>query len=252
MIFQSGFNDFDNTEEETIKYQKRVLWLQYCLSRYEYDLRRSVNCLETIRDLCVANDDTGILFLPNQTHFSRIDVKTISESIVMLERTISLNNVQQLYSSENYSELISILKDSLINSTKSKNADNAVMKISTQFEIILECFWNLEMFDDCLIWSERCLKYALDRFIGASKDSTLYREWASNINFILTYIESLILNESYLIGKSLPDCHFQIEIFNKFLFFIFCSELSSKILCSIDPEYRSHRFKSIGCTTREE
>lgn len=202
LIFQSGFHDFDPIKADANKYQKRVEWLQYCLTRYEYDLRRSVNCLESIRELCVAHDETQILFLPNNKLFNRIDVKSISESIVMLERTISLNNVKELYEKENYLELISILKDSLNNSTKTKNSDDAVMKISTQFEIILECFWNLEMFDDCLIWSERCLKYALDRFIGTSRDSPPYSEWSKNINFILTYIEALILNESYLIGKN--------------------------------------------------
>lgn len=201
LIFQSGFHEFDDIQEEATKYQKRLQWLQYCLSRYEYDLCRSVNYLESIRDLCIANDDTSSLTLPNQKLFSKIDIETINETIVMLERTINLNSVKQFYDDHNYQELIEILKDSIINTTKSKNTESSVMKIRTQFEIILECFWNLEMFDDCLIWCERCLKYALDHFIGSSKDSAAYKEWSTSINFILTYIEALILNESYMIGE---------------------------------------------------
>lgn len=186
-----------------MKYQKRLNWLQYCLSRYEYDLRRSVNCLETIRDLIQAHDDTLILTLPNQTHNNKIDLQTVDESIVLLERMINLNNVQKLYTDQKYMDLIDILKDSIVNTTKSKNIENSVMKLSEQFEIILECFWNLNMVEECLIWCERCLKYAVDRFLNASTYSSSYSEWAKSINFILIYIEAMILDESYLIGEFL-------------------------------------------------
>lgn len=183
-----------------MKYQKRLNWLQYCLSRYEYDLRRSVNCLETIRDLIITYDDTLVLTLPNQTHNNKIDLQTVNESIVMLERMINLNNVQKLYTDQKYTELIEILNDSIVNTTKSKNIENSVMKLSEQLEIILECFWSLNMVEECLIWCERCLKYAVDRFSNSSAYSTSYTEWAKSINFILTYIEAIILEESYLIG----------------------------------------------------
>lgn len=201
LIFHSGFHEYDDCDEESMKCQIRLDWLQYCLACYEYDLRRSVNCLETIRDLIIAHDNSYKLILSNHNkHYRKIDLKTLNESIVMLERTISLNNVRQLYLDKKYNELISILKDSLINTTKTKHTGNMVMKISTQFEIILECFWNLELFEECLVWSERCLRYALDGFMDAKKDSALYQEWAKNTNFILTYIEAIILNESYVIG----------------------------------------------------
>lgn len=202
LIFHSGFYEYTDDDEETLKYQKRLHWLQYCLARYEYVLRRAVNCLETISDLIVANGDSNTLTLPNQKNNNKIDVKTINSLIISLERTISLNNVRQLYIDQKFIELISVLKDSLIISTKAKHTEeNTVMKISNQFEIILECFWNLELYEDCLIWSERCLKYAIDRFLKATKNSATYKEWAENVTFILTYIESLILNESYMIGK---------------------------------------------------
>lgn len=192
---------FDGSEERAIQFQKRLNWLQYCLSRYEYDLRRSVNCLEKIRDLITAYDETAIFILPNQTHNNRVDLKTVNESIVTLERMINLNNVRQLYNDQQYDELIEILKDSVVNTSKSKTVENSVMKLSEQFEVILECFWNLNKIEDCLIWCERCLKYAIDRFVSFSSSSASYSEWAKNINYILTYIEAIILDESYLIGE---------------------------------------------------
>lgn len=201
IVFHSGLYDFDALDAITLKYQMRINWLQYCLSRYEYDLRRSVNCLETIRDLITARDTTFVLSLPNQANNSRIDVKTANETIVLLERMINLNNAHQLYSDQQYGELVEILKDSLVNTTKAKTVKNLVMKLSEQFEIILECFWNLQLTEECLIWCERCLKYALDQFLSVSSHSQLYGEWAKSINFILTYIEAIILDESYLIGE---------------------------------------------------
>ncbi|XP_031617058.1 calcineurin-binding protein cabin-1-like isoform X2 [Contarinia nasturtii] len=200
MIFHSGLYEFDADNEIAMKYQKRLNWLQYVLSRYEYNLRRSVNCLETIRDLIIAHDDTAILVLPNQVHNKKIDLQTINESIVMLERMINLNNVHQLYTEQKYGDLIEILTESIANTTKSKKVENPVMKLSEQFEIILESFWSLGSVEECLIWCERCLKYSIDQF---SDNKSLYNEWAKNINFILTYVEAIILDESYLIVKCL-------------------------------------------------
>lgn len=200
-VFHSGVFAFDTNEATTMKYQKRLNWLQYCLSRYEYDLRRSVNCLETIRDLIIAHDDNSILFLPNQTNNNKVDLQTITDSIVMLERMINLNNVHQLYNEQKYGKIIDILTDSIVNTTKLKNIQSSVMKLSEQFETILECFWSSQMVEECLIWCERCLRYSIDQFSNATLSSSSYSEWAKCINFILTYVEAIILDESYLIGE---------------------------------------------------
>lgn len=200
-VFHSGLFEFDTSEVTAMKYEKRLNWLQYGLARYEYDLRRSVNCLETIRDLIISHDDTFVLSLPNQLHNNKIDLETVKNSIVMLERMINLNNVQQLYTDQKYDELIEILKDSIVNTTKSKNTENNVMKLSEQFEIILECFWSSRMIEECLVWCERCLKYALNRILTAKPHSSTHTEWSKNINYILTYVEAIIIDESYLIGN---------------------------------------------------
>lgn len=201
IVINSGLHGFNVTEEIAFKYQMRLSWLQYCLARYEYDLRRSVNCLNAICNLITSNNESFVLNLPNQTNNNKIDMQTANETIVMLERMINLNNVHQLYTDRQYKELIEILKDSLMNTTKSKNIDNLVLKLNEQFEVILECFWNLQMVEECFIWCERCLKYALDQFLDATLQSASYMDWAKCINFILSYIEAIILDESYLIGK---------------------------------------------------
>lgn len=246
IVFHSGLYDFDVTEEVAMKYQLRLNWLQYCLSRYEYDLRRSVNCLETIRDLLISQNKSFVLTLPNQARNSSIDLQCANETIVILERMINLNNVHQLYADKQYTELIDILKDSLMNTTKSKNTDNLVMKLGEQFEVILECFWNLRLVEECLVWCERCLKYALDQCLNASTHSQSYNEWAKCINFILIYVEAIILDESYLIGElqqvSLEQSKFYSRISNLFSH----SEMSESLLRSFDSKYCPHHFQSIG------
>lgn len=119
-----------------------------------------------------------------------------------LERNIRLNSVKGLYAAHKFSELIDILTDSLANSSiKCDDADSSLLNISTQYEVLLEAYWTLEQFEDCLIWSERCLKYALDRFIRAPANTFRQTKWADSVSFVLTYIEALILGESISIGK---------------------------------------------------
>lgn len=112
-------------------------------------------------------------------------------------RTIRLNNVRTLYDEEKYDELVRVLEESLINSTEIKNSDNSILDITTQFEVLLESLWNLEKFEECLKWSERCLKYSCDIFLTIAIGSYRQKEWADIINYILTYIQQLIFMESY-------------------------------------------------------
>lgn len=144
------------------------------------------------------------LDLPNLKHNARIDFATIETFKITLQRSISINNVQTLYKTEKFDELVDILIDNLLNSvandSNTNNPFRISLKVTTQFEVLLEALWTTERFEDCLIWSERCLKYSLDKFIvsPAHRQS----EWAENVTFILIYIETLILNVSI----ALTDC----------------------------------------------
>lgn len=203
LMFQSGFYDHSDDEVENSKYQKRLSWLQYCLARYEYDLDRAADCLCMIRDILSQHCDSYRLEFPNQRHNRRIDLATVNAMIVTLERTISLNNVSTLYAQNKFEELIVILKECLVHATTSENSDEdePVLRITTQIEVILECFWNCERYEECLIWAERSLKYAFDCFESAPRDSSSQTDWAHCVTFILTYIEAVILGESHIIGE---------------------------------------------------
>lgn len=201
IIFHSGFFEQSDDQVDISKYQKRLCWLQYCLAKYENDLTRTVNCLYAIQQLLSVHNESYHLEFHNQKLNNRIDMKTTEKLIISLERTISLNDVPRLYEEKKFEELIDVLKENLINLAESKEIEISKIKTTTQIEVLLECFWSLDLFEECFIWSERCLAYTLDRFMEASKGSAKQIEWANNVTFVLTYIESLIINESYQIGK---------------------------------------------------
>lgn len=198
LIFHSGLFKYDADDKIALKYEKRFQWMLYCVSRYEHDLRASVNYLEKIFHL-IPDKDTTKLILPNLAHNKKIDKKTVIELIDLLNHRININYVPQWYKEGKFEDLIQILEISIRNTTKVKNIENSPMKLNEQFEVILESFWNLNNYDDCLIWCEKCLKYSIDKFEKLTTQMPLYLEWARTINFILTYVETLI--RDIFIGK---------------------------------------------------
>lgn len=203
LIFHSGVFEYSSDEVENSKCHKRLTWLQFCLARFEYDLDRAVDYLCVLRKKLESHDERYKLKLPNQQQNNRINLRAVSELIISLERTISLNSVRQRYADHKYDELIGILIECLKNFEKSKSEpENVSMKIGTQIEVLLESFWNLERYEECMVWCEKCLKFSLGRFVKSPKNSSRQKEWARAITFTLTYIESLITNESCMIGET--------------------------------------------------
>lgn len=201
MIFHSAFFDHSDNTVEASKFEKRLCWIQYCLAKYENDLVRTVNCLYATKEILSVHNESYRLNLQNQRHNDRIDLETVDRLIVNLERTISLNDVPRLYEAKKFEELIDVVKENFVHFIDRNSSDDSKIRIATQIEVLLECFWNLDMSEDCFIWAERCLAYSLDHFMNAPKDSVKQSEWAKNVSFVLVYIETMFINESYSIGE---------------------------------------------------
>lgn len=150
---------------------------------------------------------------------------TIESLKIDLERDVRLNKVKCLYLTKDFEELIVILKESLSSTTSPIETivNSTNLSISTQFEVLLEAFWTLEHYEDCMIWSERCLKYSVDNFLRAPSDTWRQSEWGNSVTFALTYIEALILEESISIGRktffffifSILSCRFKLYFYSK-------------------------------------
>lgn len=250
LLFHAELFGYSQDELEISQIQKRLIWLQFSLARFEYDLELAVSHLCNLQKLLQQHNETYLLLLPNQLKNNRIDLITVTKLIVTLERTISLDSVQQKYKDKHFSELIDILCDSLKNTARLEDENECVvLKTSIQIETLLESFWNSERFEDCIIWSERCLKFSLDCFCSTPKHSSRHKEWAGCVTYVLTYIESLVQNESYNIGNNF--------IFHGFLyngkcidFQFYFSQLSGEILFQINSKYYTNCVKSVGYSNR--
>lgn len=112
--------------------------------------------------------------------------------------------MSKLYHENSFDQLIAILKDTIVNQATQKSVDyDSPIRLSTQIEVFLESLWNIESYEDCLIWSERCLKYALDNYLIAPSDTFRQTEWGDLVTYILTYIEALVNQESVEVLLSL-------------------------------------------------
>lgn len=117
--------------------------------------------------------------------------------IPIIFRTISLHSVNKLYHEKSFNQLITILKNTIITQATRKSDDyDSPVRLSTQIEVFLECLWNNESFDDCLVWSEKFLKFASDTYLAAPSDTFRQTEWGDLVTYILTYIDALIHQES--------------------------------------------------------
>lgn len=174
----------------------RLVWLSYCLHLYNNNYKDALGFLYKIEEIFEVPKYQDIAVeLKNNKHNKTIDSKTVKDLIVKIERKINLASVKKLYDTQNYSELVEILRESITYSTEPKcNIDNLTLKIQTQLEIFLECLWNLNRLEECLIYAEKTLRYAVENFLSAPTEYRL-EEWASLVNYALVYIEAIIKEE---------------------------------------------------------
>ncbi|GAB0096771.1 calcineurin-binding protein cabin-1-like [Sergentomyia squamirostris] len=208
LMFHSGIYMLEDENQHCLNLM-RLFWINYIVAKYENNLEVAIDFIYKIRELFLEDEKrkTMIVDLPNKSAENHIDMTIIEELISSLQRTIKLNNVAVLYKDHKFKELTVILKDSLINCTEVKNSDNTIMKINTQFEVLLESLWNQEDFEECLRWSEKCLKYAVDFFLTIPENSYRLKEWGDSVNFILIYLEALVKQD----GVDILNCLTQYE-----------------------------------------
>lgn len=196
LMFHSGFYCLATSDEFVIRIT-RYHWSNYLLARQENNLDQCLQSLtQIVLNLELQRNPSKPIKLPSKKEDNVIELELTRGLIRTLERTISLNNVGRLYAEEKFKELIPILKDSLINCTTIKSADNSVMRLRTQFEILLECLWTVGDFDGCLLWGERCFKFCIDLYETIPEASFRLKDWGAAINFILTYLEALVTKHS--------------------------------------------------------
>lgn len=218
LLFHTGFYETGTAaDERTLAgYQVRWRWLQYLQARYENRLQLAVDylyatdeCLQAAAADADDADDAGIR-LPNQRRNEHISRTAIGELCAALERSIHLNSVPQLYRDGEFARIVPILCDSLRaidwrtdplagGQTEAAGA----MLPTTQLEVLLEAFYQLDCWDECMRWTEHTLGYAWLHFGRAPAETARHARWAALVTFALTYARALIGEESVAIVERL-------------------------------------------------
>lgn len=202
-----GFVDDDI---ECTKLLLRLVWMSYCIHIHNNNCKDALGFLYKIEEIFESDPKYAeiVIELKNCKNNNLIEEKTVKELIVKIERKINLASVKKLYDTQNFVELIDILRESIIYSTEPKvNIDNLTLKIQTQIEVFLECLWSLDRIEECLHYSEKSLKYSVDNFLVAPTEYRL-EEWSSLANYCLVYIEAALKEPSgtemlFSLGKNL-------------------------------------------------
>jgi calcineurin-binding protein cabin-1 len=187
----------------------RLFWLSYGVQMHYNNYKDALGFLYKIEEIYDAPKYRDIVIeLKNCKHNKNVDIKTVKDLIIKIERKINLASVKKLYDTQNYEELVCILVESIIYSTGPKvNTDTLALKIQNQIEILLESLFSLNRISECLVYAEKSLFYSLNNFLTAPTEYRL-EEWASLVNFCLVYIEAIIREEGnemlYELNDKLP------------------------------------------------
>lgn len=226
LLFHSGYFEAETTDDRRTfaGYQVRWRWLQYLQARYENHLELAVDYLyATAECLRSADGDDGgdagagtqppAIRLPNQRRNNLISAAAIDDLRALLERNIHLNSVPELYRAGEFARIVPILCDSLhavdwrtdplAGGAGQPLAAGGAMLPTTQLEVLLEAFYQLDCWDECMRWTEHTLGYAWLHFARAPAETARHASWAALVTFALTYARALIAEESVAIVERL-------------------------------------------------
>lgn len=198
-----------NDDIECTKMLLRFLRLSYGFQIHYNNYKDALGYLYKIDEIFDSEKYHDIIIdLKNCQHHKMLEHKLIKDMIVRIERKINMASVMQLYETQNYAELVDILLESIVYSTCPKvNIDTLMLKIQTQIQILLECLFSLNRIEECLLYAEKSLFYAVNNYLTAPTEFRL-EEWATLINFCLVYIEAIIKEDGsemlYTLNDKLP------------------------------------------------
>jgi hypothetical protein len=184
---------FVDDDIECTKKLLRLLRLSYGFQIHYNNYKDALGFLYKIEEVLEVPKYREIsIELKNCRHHKMLEFKVMKDLIVKIERKINLASVKNLYETKNFTELVDILFESVVYSTGPKvNVDSLMLKIQTQIQILLECLFSLNRIEECLVYAEKSLFFAVTNFLTAPTEFRL-EEWAALTNFCLVYIEAII------------------------------------------------------------
>uniref|UniRef100_A0AAG5CSA0 Uncharacterized protein n=1 Tax=Anopheles atroparvus TaxID=41427 RepID=A0AAG5CSA0_ANOAO len=179
-------------------YRIRLLWLAYILDCSLKKFDAALENLYLLQELVEAPNGARLeLTFPNQRANTSVSSASIQELIGETERKLRIERVKRHYENGDHEQVVEILMDTLRYYTTMGNPNESILNLTIQMQMLLESQWSMAEMEACFIWSEKSFCYSVQQFVTAAvqHDSRLSRLWASNINFTLLYLESIIKQE---------------------------------------------------------
>ncbi|XP_076263012.1 calcineurin-binding protein cabin-1-like isoform X2 [Rhynchophorus ferrugineus] len=180
----------------------RFQWLQAHIFRktHQNDLAiRSLQLtLEEIEEKETNCSERFSLNLPNFSKYGFITKQIVEKIINHLNMIISLTNVETLFNSQNYQEVIDILKQTFGSGSYSKVGR---MGRPAQLGILLHSLWYTD-WGECFVWTEECLNEALQNYGKLNAD---HEKWEKIIEKCLGIFHEIIKKETFSIIDKLSE-----------------------------------------------
>lgn len=187
-------NCMDNQEIFKLK----LIILEYLKLNKEERIAECVTCLQQMSAILEEQESSFILHLPNLTNICCLNLNYIKNLQLKYKRQIDINSIPKLYEQQSWDKLQSIIISNLESSEENKHTSEAWLKdICAQIKILLQSFWLMESYENCLLWAEKSLHFSVTHYLKESKSFYRSSTLAQLINFINSYLEAIILNEGF-------------------------------------------------------
>ncbi|XP_065356225.1 calcineurin-binding protein cabin-1-like [Calliphora vicina] len=183
-------------------YHLKLIYLEYLVLNKEHRYKECLSCLQQMYDILEQQEPSFILHLQNLNNIC-ININYVKNLQLKYKRQIDVTNIPKLYEEGSWDILANIIVVNIESSENNYDNECWLRDICAQIEILLQSFWIMASYENCLIWSEKCFHFAVSHYLQESKSSFRCSLLAQLINFITSYMEAIILNEGFHIVVAL-------------------------------------------------
>ncbi|GLV33874.1 hypothetical protein CBL_11242 [Carabus blaptoides fortunei] len=210
-----------------LKTNLRLHWLKanIYMAENKNDLAiRSLNSIIYLIMTFAETNDEFYLILHNCSCNNLITLHSAEKQLKSLEMCQKLACLESLFENKNFTEVITILKETFKLTTMPKFKTKVDRPV--QIVMLLHALWLTDR-QECFIWSEICLNESLPMFYKthAQPDSYDHKRWALVVVKCMVLLEACIKEESIIILDSVKDTQTRLA---ENLTSIICHQLNSK------------------------
>ncbi|KAL9928106.1 uncharacterized protein LOC119640346 isoform X1 [Glossina fuscipes] len=185
-------------------FELRLVYLEYLRLNASGYYKQCLACLQQISQIMSAYDEEPyVLHLPNLSNIC-LNKDYIDRLQNDFQRQIDANRIPKLFENGEWQQLAEIITKAIESSNNSYENEFWFKDFCVQIQILLQSFWNTCSYENCFIWSEKCLHYIISNLLAETRASR-QKQLAELHNFVISYIEVIILNEGFHAVTHLSD-----------------------------------------------